>query len=143
MAHLFNDHGERIRLLAGRSGRAPNANATTRGTGRNKLRHDDFAKMLEGNFVTKEEGFVGRHCLDNLLRERLGICTPSCRTSSPRTRRPARRATGKKTALDQIFLILRKHESGAIPAGISADNRSRQLITAGLRKTDERSFGAI
>src|ERR1700758_2081415 len=53
--HGFETHGERIRLLAGRSGGAPDADRARGAARRDQRRHDGGAKMLERYLVAEEE----------------------------------------------------------------------------------------
>ncbi len=112
--HLLQDHGERIGLLAGRRGRAPDAEAPLPGARRHQRRNDRVAEMIERDLVAEEERLVGRHRLDHVDDQRARWRPLSFCTSSPSDARPALRASGSQPAFDQILLVGRQHEAGAL-----------------------------
>ena len=69
--HGFEAHGERIRLLPGGRGGAPDADRARRATRRDQRRHDDVAEMLERHLVAEEERLVGHHRFDDRGHQRI------------------------------------------------------------------------
>jgi len=90
-----------------------------------KARYDDIAEMFEGDFVTEEKRLIGCHCLDHLLGERFRIRSPYPVNQLGNTRESRPAGYREKSALDQIFLVGREHETGALP------QKSAQVIVVG------------
>src|SRR5262249_40346767 len=113
-AHFLQAHRERIGLLAGRAGRAPDPQALARGAQLQHLRHDRVAEMFERNLVAEEEGLVGGHGFDHLGDEGaratlhlLHEIADAGKTCLARERHQA--------AFDQILLVRRQIETGLVP----------------------------
>src|SRR5262249_3486037 len=121
LRHVLERHGERIWLLAGRGGRAPDAEAPLRASRLQQSRHDGVAEMLARNLFTEEERLAGRHRLDDLYDtgsrgsplERLRQLRKAGQSSPPCQR--------QKPALDQILLVGRQHEAGAFLQQLSEE----------------------
>ena len=92
---LLEAHGERIGLLPGRGGGAPDADGARGAARRQQRRHDGRAEMLERHLVAEEErsrwSSSPRPPPSSALRS---LPRLSAATSSPRVARPALRATG-------------------------------------------------
>ena len=72
VGHLLQHDGERIGLLAGGGGGAPDAQAALLGARRHRLRQHGVAEMVERHLVAEEERLVGGHRLGDLDGEALG-----------------------------------------------------------------------
>jgi hypothetical protein len=110
-AHFLQTHRQRIRLLAGRGGGAPDSNAPAAGASLQDFGHDRIAEVTERNLVAKKERLVGGHGLDHLGGKRGGSVlhflhefADAGQTGFPRKR--------KQPAFDQILLVGRQIETG-------------------------------
>ena len=122
-AHFLQAHRQRIRLLAGRAGGAPDPDALAAGARLQHLRHDRIAEMIERHLVAEEEGLVGGHGFDHLGDDR-GATRPS---SSARVRRcPASRicATAEAGGFRSDIACLRTGRDRNDPSGAYADTHS-------------------
>ena len=109
--YLLEDHGERIGLLAGRGGGAPDADAALGGERLAERRHHELAELVERNLVSIEERFVGRHRLDDLDDDRLIArrLEPGDEVGEVRGTVLARER--QEPALDQVLLVGGEHEA--------------------------------
>src|SRR6266545_870431 len=119
LVELLEAHRQRIGLLAGRSGGAPDADALLRRARRHQSRHDGVAEMLERNLVAEEERLVGHHRLDHLDHEGLGVRSPQTLHQLGQAAKPGLARQRQKPALDQILLVGRQHEPGPLPQQFS------------------------
>ena len=77
-------------------------------------RHDGVAEMLERNLVAEEERLVGGHRLDHLDRERLGVRALQLLHQLAQAGEAGPARDRQQPALDQILLVGRQHEAGAL-----------------------------
>jgi hypothetical protein len=112
-AHFLQTHGERIGLLAGRAGRAPDPQAPAMSPCAQHLRHDRVTEGLERHFVAKEERLVGGHGFDHLGDEAGGAAFHFLHeVADPREACLPRQR--KQATLDQILLVGGQIESRMI-----------------------------
>src|SRR3984893_1286438 len=112
--HVLETHGERIRLLAGGSGGAPDADRARRPARRHQRRHDDVAEMLERYLVAEEERFVGHHRFDDRGHQRLVVAEAERLHQIAEAGKAGLARDRQQPALDQILLFGRQHEAGAV-----------------------------
>ena len=114
-AHALDQHGQRIRLLARRSGGAPDADALLARAGGKQCRHHGVAEMVERQLVAEEEGFIGGHGFDHLGDERrrrlaaqpLDQLTQRLHAMAARHRH--------QPAFGEVLLLGSQHQAGALP----------------------------
>src|SRR5215210_493906 len=110
---LAQDHGQRIGLLAGRGGGAPDAQPARRRLRREAARQEHVAEEVEGHAVAKEEGLVRRHRLDDGARERRVRQWPQPRDEVGQRRKTMLLAHRREAALDEVALLGRERETRA------------------------------
>ena len=114
VAHLPEADRERIRLLAGRGGGAPDADTPLRRARRQQRRHDHVAEIFERGLVAEEERLVGGHRLDHFDGERLRVRAVKVRHQFGEPGKAGLARQRQQPALDQVLLVARQIESGAI-----------------------------
>src|ERR1700730_12921916 len=70
--------------------------------------------MIERNLVAEEEGFVGGHRLDHLRRQRLCRSSLHLLDQFGDSRQPDPSCQGNQSAFDQVLLVGRQIQSGAL-----------------------------
>ena len=112
-AHFLQAHRQRIRLLAGRAGGAPDPDALAGRARLQHLGHDRIAEVIERHLVAKEEGLVGGHGFDHLgdkgCRPALHLLHEFADAGEAAFARQR-----KQAAFDQILLVCGQVETGMI-----------------------------
>ena len=109
-AHFLQAHRERIRLLAGRAGGAPDPDALAARARLHHLRHDRIAEVFERHLVAEEEGLVGGHGFDHLGDDALRPALHLLHEVAD-ARQAAFARQRKQAAFDQILLVCRQIET--------------------------------
>ena len=112
--HLFQRHGQRIRLLTGRRRGAPNTHAARDPARGQKLRQDRRTKGFERSFVAKKERFVCGHRLDDLGHEQVVGVLSERGYESLKAAETGFASDREEPALDQVLLVAAQHEAGAL-----------------------------
>ena len=82
-------------------------------------------EMLERNLVAEEKGLVGGHGFDHVGDQRFGFgANRSLLRQLGRSAKPGRRASGSQPALDQILLLRRQQQSGALFQQLAEKSKS-------------------
>ena len=127
LSRLFlQDHGERVRLLPGGTGRGPDAQGLRRTTRFQKLRQNDVLELVERPRVAEEEGFIGRHRLDDVEFERRARTCTELRGHIVDRGQTVLAGHRTQPAFEQVGLVLTQHETGAVA------QKRREEIEIGL-----------
>ena len=112
--HLFQQHRQRVRLLAGRGGRAPDPNGARASPRRGQRRQHRGAEILERQLVAKEERFVGHHGFDDGRHQRLGVAALERSHQTAEAAEAGLAGDRQQAALDQILLVGGEDEARAL-----------------------------
>ncbi len=112
-AHLLQHHRDRIGLLPGRTGRAPDAQRFAAGARLQQFWDQLLAQMIERQLVAEEERLVGGHRLDHVGGERLGARTHLLHQLG-NTRQIETTRQRQQPAFDQVTLLGGQIEPGAV-----------------------------
>ena len=108
---VVQHHGDRIRLLPGGAGGAPDAQALARARGScRSCGRTSSRNLLERRAVAKEGRFVRRHRLGHGARQRVAAVAQFVDERIDRAKAEAPHH-GRKPALDQGRLVRRQHEA--------------------------------
>ena len=110
-----------------------------RGARRQQRRHDGVAEMIERHLVAEEQRLVGRHRLDHLDDQRLGVGALQLGDQPGEVEQAGLARDRQQPAFDQILLVGRQHEAGALLQQLAQDNRNRAASRPRLRGTTARS----
>src|SRR5262245_15015880 len=113
-AHVLEHHGQRIRLLAARGRRAPDAHALLHRARLHQRGHDGVAEMIERDAIAEEEGLVGHHGLDHVHDQRLRILPLEIMDEGGQAIDAYPAGDRHEPALDQVLLVLRQDEPGPL-----------------------------
>ena len=106
-------HRDRIRLLPGGGGRAPDAQGAAGRARLHQRREDRLAQMVERNLVAKEERFVGGHRLDHFRRQRIAAAL-HLGDEFGNSRQAGLARKRQQPAFDQVLLVGGQVETGAL-----------------------------
>ena len=109
---------------------------------RQQRRHDRLAEMLERRLVAKEERFVGRHRFDDGGHERCVRRRLERGDELAEIGKPGLARDRQQPAFDQILLVGREHEAGALLEALAQEiviERRHERSPENSRMT----FGAI
>ena len=112
-SHFLQAHRQRIGLLPGRAGGAPDPDRLADRPRLQQFRHDRFAEMVERHLVAEEEGLVGGHGFDHLRNMRGGAAFHFLYEFAD-AGHAALAGQRQQAAFDQILLVCGQVQTGMI-----------------------------